>query len=317
LYNVKVKNTFLEVADDHTHSELDFDELDVWDRQVSEPAPAITRILDTPNEDHDDQGVRPQRQTTEPLPFIHRCSDIPKPSKIQEFQENMSGYSTAFSETHDESNRKGSTASSEHDSEGSVPFHPECNFDLAYYGNEMAQQIAQGLSPNALTNMQWKPHIKQTCFRSPVSPAVAGQYTVENDVHTIAAAALLGTQDVSERTSADLIASNDNTHDVDASCTTKRRRRRRRDSLIDTAAKGQREELIESKMQTKHETKQQPAWQPVSNTLPSGNKSPSGWSRRNAPTTKLATNFCFQCGSESEPPYKFCGICGASVSFIQ
>jgi hypothetical protein len=182
----------------------------------------------------------------------------------------------------------------------------------------MAQQMAQGLSQNACNNVQWKPDINQTCVRSQLSPAVAGQYALEKDVHTIAAAALLGTQHVSGMTSADRIASNDNIHDADVGGTTKRRRRRRRDSLIDTAAKGHKEaELSDSKTPTKHQSKQQTGLQPVFSTLPSGNKLPSGWTRRNASTTKLASNFCFQCGSESEPPYKFCGICGASVSFIQ
>jgi|Transcript_85742 hypothetical protein len=111
LYNLVVKNTFLEVDEDDARSDLSLDEEPK--RQVTDPTPSITRLLDIDEPDKDNR---------------------------QQFFDNTSTYSTEYSETLDESTTEDSSTSSEHDLKLSVCLHPEGELDLAYCANRMDRQ---------------------------------------------------------------------------------------------------------------------------------------------------------------------------------
>mmetsp|Transcript_58179 Transcript_58179/g.92483 ORF Transcript_58179/g.92483 Transcript_58179/m.92483 type:complete len:228 (+) Transcript_58179:54-737(+) len=107
-YNIKVKNTFLEVDvdDDSLSDVLSLDEAEIPRRQITEPMPSITRLL-----------------------------DIPKQKIIPEY---ASAHSTDYCETLEDLSLEGSTASSEHDLN-----QPDCELGSADYGNDMGRQVPE------------------------------------------------------------------------------------------------------------------------------------------------------------------------------
>jgi hypothetical protein len=250
LYTVKVKNTFLEVEDDITY-DLSFDEDEGLTRQVTEPVPPTTRLLD-----------------------IHLPFDIPK---RKTFVDSASSHNTDYSEALEES-----TASSEHEPKATEPFQPECEPELTYDGNEMVRQVTEEICWNIWSDKQWEPGVGH-CAGDPY-------------VHTIAVDGLLDCAEISANRSTSQQKQNDS-----ARANMKTQRRHKRESLIDVAARKQKQELRKAKQQAKRQSQQ-----------PAPETQQSHVVRGDVPKSNL-TKFCRQCGGKVQQDFRFCRFCGVAV----
>lgn len=279
LYNIKIKNTFVEVdVDEDSFSDINFDEDDGAKRQVSEPSPSTSGLFDIPR--------------------------LSNSRKANSFLENATALSIDFSEAIDESTLEESTASSEHDSKASEPFQPECEPELTYCGNGMVRQATEELTEelclNVWSGMQWEPDIEQSCLSPHLSHTVTGQCILDPYLHAMPAAALMGLGTAAEHESYDRSTSKRMGNDSGAHSKSKTAQRRKRESLIDIAARRQKQESRRTKQQQKKQGSQEQLGQTASHT------------QGDMPKAKLVKS-CPQCGAQCQVDYKFCRFCGAAV----
>lgn len=267
---MQVKNTFLEFnLDDSELSDLNID---------------------------DDEG--PKRQVTEPTPSTIRLLDF---AKQQTVEENTSTHSTDYDKTED------STASSEHDPAAVEPFQPECEPDFSYDGTEMDRQVTEELCFNVWESKVWEPDVEVACLSPHLGHMMTGPYLVESHAPTLTAAALFDHREFQDNQPIDRCTSKQTGTDSDATNKAKIARRRKRESLIDIAARKQKQDLRQAKQQAKRQAKQQRNDQSMTNAR--HNK----WGQGDAATSKLA-KVCPQCGGECQMDYKFCRFCGSAVA---
>jgi hypothetical protein len=263
-YNLKVKNTFLEVdVDDDVLDHLSLDEDEFKKRQLTEPVPPTTRLLD-----------------------IHLPPNIPK--------------STDYSDNLEES-----TTSSEHDPEATEPFQPESEPEFTDNGNEMVRQVTEELCWNVWSDTRWEPDVE--CI-SPSSPyrGAASQYDLEPSHHTLSAGVSLGHGETSENVQAHRSSSRQQGKDSASSSTKTPRRHKQPESLIDAAARKQKQELRKAKQQAKHASQEQFGRQPASNAQQ------SKCVRGDTSKAKLGKS-CHQCGGKVHMDWIFCRFCGVAL----
>jgi hypothetical protein len=278
LFNMRVKNTFLQFDDDSL-SDLSIDEEDTPRRQVTEPMPSIKRLLEIP------------------------VLNVPKHKMTFE---NASAHSTDYSESPEdfESSRVDtlteSIASSEHDLKVMDPFHAECELGHPDCGNVMAWQVRSERSWNDWSDEQCDTDAEQFDHDS------CSRYTDEPQVHTLGAAARPGHCDAPEKKAVDRSAYKQKGFGSDACTKAKPVRRRKHESLIDLAARKNKDE---SSQTTELHQPQQRFGPPTSNVQPSYS-SLKDTSKADFNQTKS----CRTCGGQFQLDFKFCRFCGAAFS---
>jgi hypothetical protein len=219
--------------------------------------------------------------------------DIPS---AKTFVDSASSQNTDYSEALEES-----TASSDHDSKAMEPFQPECEPELTYPGcepeltydgDEMVRQVTEEVCWNIWSDQRWEPDREQSCISS--SHAVAGHCAAAPYRHTIVVDGFLEQAE----TSADRSTSQQK-RNQSASANVKTQRRHKRESLIDIAARTQKQEQRKAKQQAKRQSQQ-----PVPETRQSASV------RGDVPKANLA-KVCRQCGGKVQQDYIFCRFCGA------
>jgi hypothetical protein len=275
LYNIKVKNTFLEVdADDDILNDLSLDDDEFRQRQVTEPVPATNRLLD-----------------------IQMPLDIPK-TKL--FVESSTLHNTDYLDK--------SSTSSEHDPKVTEPFQPECEPELTYDGSEMPRQMTEELYWNDWSDEQRELDMEQSCMSPYLSHALSGQFAVDPDVYTRTAIAPFGHEGSPGNLSGDRCTSQQKGEDP-APNKTKTQRRRKRESLIDVAARTQKQESRKTKQHEKQLLQEQLGLQPASSTV-QGKQGRSVVSKAKLPAC------CPQCGGKVQTGYNFCRFCGVAIAFF-
>jgi hypothetical protein len=269
-FNIKVKNTFLEFdADDDNLDDLRLDDDEGPQRQVTEPVPATNRLLED----------------------IHMPVDIPK-TKL--FVESSTLHNTDYADE--------STTSSEHDPKVTEPFQPECEPELTYDGGEMPRQMTEELYWNDWSDER---DMGQPCLSPYLSQTLAGQFAVDPDVYARTANAPLGQEVSSGNLSGDRRISQQKGEDS-ARDKTKTQGRRKCESLIDVAARKQKQELRKAKQQEKHQMREQFGLQAASSTL-------QGKQGRGVASKANLTACCPQCGGKVHKDYLFCRFCGHAL----
>lgn len=241
--------------------------------------------------DLNDDDECPKRQVTEPTPSTIRLLDIAKKEKALE---SVCADSTDYDKTED------STASSEHD------LQPECEPDFSCDGNEMARLVTEELCYNVWESKVWEPDVELACLSPLLGHTDGRPYIVESNAQTISAAAFVGYGETQEDRRLDRYTSKQKGTDSDAANKTKSERRRKRESLIDIAARKQKQDLRQAKQQAKRQSQQQQQQRDERSVT---NK----WSQGDAAKSKLA-KICSQCGGECQMDYKFCRFCGRAVA---
>jgi hypothetical protein len=273
--NMRVKNTFLDFDDDSL-SDLSIDEEDCPRRQITEPTPSIKRLLEVP------------------------VFNVPKHKMTFE---NVSAHSTDYSETPEDSESSRtdtlteSIASSEHDLKVTEPYHGECGLRLEHCGNSMV-----------MDGRNWSDWSDELCDTDEEQfyQDACSRYIDEPQVHTIAAAARFGHCDAPQKKAVDRFANKQKEIGSDASTKAKPVRRRKRESLIDVAARKNKDE---SSQTTELHLSQQRFGPATSNALPSSS------SLRNPSNSDFnQTKSCLKCGCQFQLDFKFCRFCGAAIS---
>jgi hypothetical protein len=272
LYNLKVKNTFIEIDDnDDTSSSLSFfDEEEGGGgirRQVSEPAPSTTPLFAT--------------YKTMPNPVLDFFLEGSTTSKGPE----LSGIL--------------SPSSSERDIQINEPFQPEseCEPDLGHFPNEMIREVTEEFC----WSTSWQSDMEYACMNPLLGQAVPEPYQGEPLMHSYAAAALIGNEEVEENVPVQEYTASKKKRDTDAFAKANNGRRRKRESLIDQAARKQKLHSRQAKQASQQQRRQ------------AASSAHSNVGAKKDGSKSQVARFCHRCGGNCQTHFKFCRFCGAEV----